>query len=364
MLFLLLLALLFVPAGRLQAQSPHLDIYWIDVEGGAATLVVSPSGESMLVDTGYAVADRDPKRIAAVAQQAGLKKIDYVVISHFHSDHVGGVPGLAKLIPIGKFYDRGDEGIEQVNQPLLDAYKAAAGANRTIVKAGDMIPLKGARVEVIASNGNVLAKPLKGSGPNSLCANAENKEYGQPENSRMVGVLLSYGKFKFMDSGDLDWEKEMELACPVNKLGTVTVYQTDRHGTFDGAGAPAFLYAIRPQIIVVNNGPHKGMGEKHEGKSGTSYPPAVPPPAGKQWDPYEKVAFLRMAKTPGIQSIWQMHLSFLDNDPSHNTSQDMIANLEESGDHKGNWLKASVDADGEFTFTNSRDGFSKTYDSR
>jgi competence protein ComEC len=378
MLLFLLLTLLFIPVGRLNAQTRHLDIYWVDVEGGAATLVVSPSGESMLIDTGWPVTepgvtapfrgqvgtqDRDAKRIYAVAQKAGLKKIDAVVISHFHADHVGGLFALAKMIQIDKFYDRGDDGIEKENQVYLDNYKATADGKRTIVKAGDAITLRGVRVEVVTSNGGVLQSGLKGGGPNPLCANAENKEMGAPENARMVGVLVSYGKFKFVDMGDLDWEKEMELACPVNKLGTVTVYQTDRHGTFDSAGAPAFLYAIRPQIIVVNNGSHKGMGEKHEGKAGTPYPPAVQPPAGKQWDPYEKNNYLRMAKTPGIEGIWQMHLSFLDNDPNHNTSQDMIANLDETADDKGNWLKASVEADGKFTFTNSRNGFSKAYDS-
>jgi competence protein ComEC len=356
MLFLLLLALLLVPSGTLRAQSRPLDIYWIDVEGGAATLIVSPSGESFLIDTGWMVGDRDAKRVYAATQLAGLKKIDYLLISHFHADHVGGLAALSKMIPIGKFFDHGDT-IEKENQQWLDSYTTASAGKRTIVKPGDEIPVKGLRVQVVASDQKVLAKPVNGGGPNPLCANAEQKAPIGLENQRVAGVLVSYGKFKYLNLIDLDWEKEMELACPVNKLGTVTVYQTSRHGAFDGAGAPAFLGAIKPQVVVVNNGPRKGMGQVDNGVKSTT-------PAGTQATPYEKVAYLRLAKIPGIEGIWQEHLSLLDADPSHNTSPDMIANLEETADCKGNGIKASVQADGKFTVTNSRNGFSKTYSSR
>jgi competence protein ComEC len=356
MLLLLLLALLLVPSGKLQAQSRPLDIYWIDVEGGAATLIISPSGESFLIDTGWTVGDRDAKRIYAVAQLAGLKQIDYLLISHFHADHVGGLAALSKMIPIGRFFDHGDA-IEKENQQWLDSYTTASAGKRTIVKPGDEIPAKGLRVLVVASDQKVLAKPLKGGGPNPLCANAEQKAPLSPENQRVAGVLVSYGKFRYLNLIDLDWEKEMELACPVNKLGTVTVYQTGRHGAFDGAGAPAFLDAIKPQVVVVNNGPRKGMGQVDNGVK------SITPP-GTQTAPYEKIAYLRLAKIPGIEGIWQEHLSLLDPDPNHNTSQDMIANLEETPDCKGNWIKASVQPDGKFTVTNSRNGFSRTYISR
>jgi competence protein ComEC len=172
-----------------------------------------------------------------------------------------------------------------------------------------------------------------------------------------VGVLLTYGKFKFLDLIDLDWEKEMELACPVNKLGTVSVYQTSRHGSLDGAGAPAFLGAIRPQAIVVNNGPRKGLGQVDNNVRSIS-------PAGASGAPYEKNSYERLAKLPGIEGIWQEHLSLLDKAPAHNTSEDMIANLEDTADCKGNGIKASVGRDGKFTIANSRNGFSKTYSVR
>src|SRR5262249_45419841 len=237
MLRLITFALLLVPTGLLQAQSRNLEIYWIDVEGGAATLLISPSGESMLIDTGFEVDGRDAKRIHAAAQQAGLKKIDYVVISHFHADHVGGLAALSKMIPLGRFYGRGDE-IEAVNQKWLDSYRTASAGKRTIVKPGDRIPIKSIDALVVPSD-CLLDKPVSGGGPNPLCANAEQKAPAGPENQNMVGTLLTFGNFKMLALIDLDWEKEMELVCPLNKLGTITLYQTGRHGAFDGAGAPA-----------------------------------------------------------------------------------------------------------------------------
>jgi competence protein ComEC len=353
MLLLLLAALFLAPATLLNAQTHNLDIYWTDVEGGAATLIVSPSGESILIDTGWAINGRDAKRLYAVTQMAGLKKIDYLVISHFHADHVGGLPEFSKMIPIGRFFDHGDA-IEKENQEWLDSYLAASAGKRTIVKPGDEIPLKGARVLVVSSDQKLLAKPVNGGGPNPLCADAEQKAPVSPENQRTVGVLLTYGKFKYLNLVDLDWSKEMELACPVNKLGAVTLYQTGRHGAFDGAGAPAFLNAIRPQVVVVNNGPRKGMGQVDPTVKSLT-------PHGA---PYEKIAYQRLAKIPGIEGIWQEHLSLLDPDPTHNTSEDMIANLEDTADCKGNWIKASVARDGKFTVTNGRNGFSKTYTAR
>src|SRR5437762_1569026 len=159
MLRFLFLTLLFMPWSAARAANSNLEIYWIDVEGGAATLIISPSGESMLIDTGWEVDDRDAKRIYAAAQQAGLKKIDHLVISHYHGDHVGGLAALSKLIPIDRFYGRGDE-IEPVNQKWLDSYRTAAAGKRTIVKPGDQIPIKGLQALVVASDGKLLAKPL------------------------------------------------------------------------------------------------------------------------------------------------------------------------------------------------------------
>jgi competence protein ComEC len=339
-----LATLLLVPAGMAAAQPRNLDIYWVDVEGGAATLIVSPSGESLLFDSGWEVGDRDAKRIAAAAQQAGIKRIDDFVLSHFHADHAGGISALSKLIPIGSCFDRGDF-IEPANQRWRDAYLSVCGAKRTIVHPGDRIPLKGLQVDVVASNGQLLNKPIKGGGPNPLCATAENKPPDVPENQLMVGALFTYGKFRFLDLADLDWEKEMELACPVNKIGEVSIWQTGRHGALDGAGAPGFLYAIKPQVVVANNGPRKGLGGPSPGLQKAL-----------------TVHYDRIAKTPGIEGIWQGHRSLLD--PEHNAPDNMIANLEDTPECQGHWIKASVGRDGRFTITNGRNGFSRDYAAR
>lgn len=325
------------------ARSRTLDIYWIDTEGGAATLIVSPSGESLLVDAGFEVGGRDAQRIYAVTQQAGLKKIDDFIMTHFHQDHAGGLPALAKMIPIGRCFDHGNA-IEPENQKWLDFYLSVCASKRTIVKAGDKIPFKGLQVDVVASDGGLLAKPINGGRPNPLCADADHKPQASPENQRSVGALVTYGRFTFLDLGDLNWEKEMELSCPVNKVGSVTIYQTSRHGAFDDAGAPAHIFAIRPQVVIVNNGPRKGL-------AGAT--PGLPRMPGH----YE-----RITKIPRIEGVWQGHLALLDKD--HNTSEEMIANLEETADCKGNWIKASIGRDGTFTITNSRNGFSKSYTAR
>ena len=342
---------------RGEAQSRTLDIYWIDVEGGAATLLVSPSGESLLYDAGYgppnAVNDRDARRIAAAAQAAGLKKIDYFVLSHYHADHVGGLPALAKMIPIGRYFDHGNT-VEDVDRPRLDAYTQVAGRARTTVKPGDAIPLKGVKSQVVSSDGQYVAKAINGGGPNPLCATAERKAPAPPENGRNIGVLFTFGTFTFLDLADLDWASEMALTCPVNRVGTVTIWQADRHGNLFGAGAPAMLGAIKPQVIIVNNGPRKGLGQVDTNVQSLTKP-------GFQ-ETAPSYAYQKIAALPGVEGIWQGHLSLAA--PDANTARDQIANLEDTADCKGNWIKASVAPDGKFTITNGRNGFSKTYVAR
>jgi beta-lactamase superfamily II metal-dependent hydrolase len=352
------LLLLFVVAmlERPQAQSRTLDIYWVDVEGGAATLFVAPSGESMLIDTGFDVDDRDATRLAAAPKAAGLQRIDHVVISHYHTDHVGGLAALAKLITLGRFYGPGDK-IEPANQKWLDVLRTTAGNRRTIVKPGDKVPLRGVDVQIVASDLALIERPLRGGGPNALCATAEEKAPAGFENQRMVGTHLRFGDFTFLALIDLDWQKEMELACPVNRLGPITLYQSGRHGSFDGAGAPALLNAIQPQVVVINNGPRKGLGQQDPNAKVTT-------PAGRKVTPYERNGYARLMQIPGIEGVWQGHLALLDKDPAHNTAADMIANMEETADCKGHWIKASVQPNGQFIVTNGRNGFSRTYTTR
>jgi competence protein ComEC len=337
-------------------QAGNLRMYWIDTEGGAATLLVAPSGESLLIDTGYPTEDRDAKRIFAAAKTAGLTRIDHVVISHWHSDHVGGLAALAKMIPISKFYDHGDE-VDDVDRERLNGYKVVAGNNRVIVKPGDKIPLKDFEALVVTSERKLLTSPVNGGAANPLCADSQQMQPAAGENQRGISLLITYNNFTYLNTIDLDWAKEMELACPLNKVGKVTLYQTGRHGGFDGAGAPALLGAIQPQVVVVNNGPRKGFGARDERMK-----PVVI--AGKQFAPYEKVAYQRLAKLPGIEGIWQGHLSLLDKDPAHNTSPDMTANFEETADCQGHAITAAIASDGKFTMTNTRNGFSKNYVAR
>jgi len=319
-------------AATLSAQK-KLDIYWIDAEGGAATLIVAPSGQSLLADTGNP-GDRDAQRIYDIAtKQANLKKIDYVLITHFHSDHVGGAPALAKLIPIGEYVDHGDsvETDNPADKQRWEAYKVVSTGHRVSLSVNGKIDLKGVRLDMVSSNGEVLSK---GGAENSYCASAAKKDPDPTENARSLGFKLTYGKFTFLDLGDLTWNKELELSCPQNHVGQVTLFQATHHGFYnDNSGAPAHVWAIHPQVVIVNNGPRKGLG-------------------ANAWD--------TIAKIPGLEDTWQVHLS-LATDAAHNTDEKKIANAEATPECKGNFLKASISSDGKFTITNSRNGFSKTY---
>ena len=342
-----LIGLVCIPVQSVTAQSSTFDIYWVDVEGGAATLMVSPTGESLLVDTGYPTDDdRDARRIAAAAREAGLSRIDHLIITHYHRDHVGGLEALAEMIPIGRCLDHGTN-TEASNQQWLDAYLRVCGDKRVVVEAGEKLSLGPVEIDVVTSDGRLVANPINGGGPNPLCATAEQKPQASPENQRSVGALFTYGRFTFLDLGDLNWAKEFELACPLNRVGEVTLYQTSRHAAWDDAGAPAHLFAIKPQVIVVNNGPRKGLG-------GTS--PGFQEVSTAHYD--------RMTESPGIEGIWQGHRSLLDPDPAHNTAEEMIANLEETDACEGHWIRASVSQDGTFTVTNGRNGFSRPYTAR
>jgi competence protein ComEC len=324
------------------AQSKPLDIYWVDVEGGAATLIVTPTGQSLLADTGNP-GNRDAQRIFDVASKtAGLKKLDYVLITHFHGDHVGGVPALAKLIPIDHFLDHGDS-VEKDSGggPVWQAYLAAAGTKRQILKPGDKIPLKGVDIEIVSAAGNVLQKPMKGGGPNALCATAQNKDLDTSENAQSMGFVLAWNKFRFLTLGDLTWSKEMELACPNNKIGNVTIVQATHHGFYGGfSGAPALYEGVKPQVVIVNNGATKGL---------------------------RAPAYDTIAKIPGLEAMWQVHLA-VGADCGHNADEKRIANDDRNDPgptlDAGHWIKASIASDGKYTITNTRNNYSETYRSR
>jgi beta-lactamase superfamily II metal-dependent hydrolase len=327
-------------ATLLSGASKNLEIYWIDAEGGAATLIVAPSGESMLVDTANRTPDdRDARRILAAAQQAGLKKIDILLTTHFHADHIGAMAALAKLIPIEMYMDHG-ESIELSRPQVAANYKAyeeLSAGKRKILKAGDRIPLKGVDIEVIMSAGQAITKPLKGAGAkNPACADfKEHPPEPDPDNDQSVGFLLKFGKFDFIDMGDLTWNYEQKLVCPVNLIGAVDLYQTTHHG-LERSNSPQFVWAIQPKVAVMNNGPRKGG-------------PAV--------------VFQTLRQSPGLEDIWQGHLA-LGTPREVNTDEKMIGNLGASAECTGNLLKLSVAPDGKYTMTNPRTGYTKTYQSK
>jgi beta-lactamase superfamily II metal-dependent hydrolase len=298
----------------------------------------------MLVDSGSPgpAAERDSKRIADAMKAAGLAKIDYLFTTHYDSDHVGGAPAANAVAHFERFFDHGEmdpkweqgRGIDD----RMSAYLAIAAGKRTIVHAGDTIPLAGVRVDVVASHGAVLDKPINGGGAaNPFCADAEVKEPNKTENSQSTGVLVSFGRFTFLDVGDLTWDKEMALACPANKLGRVSLLLATHHGFFnDQSGAPALLWAIQPQVVIANNGARKGMSAS---------------------------AYDRIQKVRGLEGLWQSHLA-LASDAAHNTAADMIANVEEPAACQGHWIRADARSDGGFTVTNGGNGISKPYKPR
>jgi competence protein ComEC len=302
-----------------------LDLYFIDVEGGQATLVVAPSGQALLIDTGYTgFGGRDTLRIAAAAKQAGVKRIDTLLITHFHDDHVGGVANLLDRFPVATFLDHGPS-IETHDYP--SAYTAAiAKGQHQVVAAGDKIPIKDLDVTVVAAAGKVIAE--KGE-PNPYCAGIAERQTPDEngENSQSVGVVITFGKFRFADLGDLSWNKELALLCPENKVGKIDLYLTTHHG----GESPKAIWGMTPRVAIMNNGPSKGA------------------------DP---LGWKNLMASPGLEDLWQLHFA-LAGGKETNVPDTFIANVD--ANDQGKHLKVSALEDGSFTVTNPRNKFSKTY---
>jgi competence protein ComEC len=325
-----------------QAEPPEksLEIYFVDVEGGQATLFVTPEGQSLLIDTGWpGNAGRDADRIVAAAKKAGLAKIDFVLLTHYHIDHTGGVPQLFAKIPVGAFIDHGpnrEPGDRETEQSWEAYQKLVSNQNvkRIIVKVGDILPIEGLRAEVVSSDGALLQKPLPGAGAeNPACSTTEKLAADQTENARSLGTIITFGKVRILDLGDLTWDKELELVCPINKLGPVDVFIVSHHGWFH-SNSPALLAAISPRIAIMDNGADKGG-------------------SPSSWD--------IIKNSPRLVDLWQLHFSN-EGGAAHNSDGSFIANLQ--GPDAGNYLQLSVWADGKLDVFNSRTQTTKHYPTR
>lgn len=350
------------------AQAPRgktLDIYVVDVEGGGATLYVSPSGESVLIDTGNGgqASARDSGRIMDAIKDAGVKQIDHLITTHWHGDHYGSMPELASRIPIREFIDHGPT-VESGNAAadfVLKTYPTIiAKAKHTVVKPGDAVPVAGLDWRIVMSAGQATRTALPGAGqPNPYCAATQRMADDPSDNAQSVGSVITFGKFKAVHLGDLTWNKEFDLMCPSNRIGQADVFVVSHHG-LNVSNSEVLVHAIEPRVAVMNNGSRKG-GQPETMKI--------------------------LHSSPGLEDLWQLHFSVLSGQ-EHTVPGMFIANTFDEAltampiaptpapqpgagatpapAHQGQayWVKVSAQADGSFSVTNARNGFTKKYRAR
>ena len=331
------------------AASRDLVIYFIDVEGGQSTLMVTPAGESLLIDTGYAirgqrgapppppdaVIGRDAQRILATIKEAGLERIDYLLVTHFHSDHAGAVPEIAPRIPIGTFIDYGDPlGFDRLTLNSFRAYEPirAAAAHHLVARVGDRLPLKGLDADVVSAGGTLISKPIGAGEMNPACVDVEDQPEDGTENYRSVGVLFRYGTFRFLDLGDLSGNTLTRLACPRNMLGQVSAYLIAHHGDYD-TSVPSLYAALQPQVSIMNNGPNRGG---------------------------DRYAFVAARHAPG-SDLWQLHTSRMAD--AANAPENFVANVDDGTVTAFN-LVLTASENGNFRVSNPRTNFTKSYTAR
>ena len=352
-----------IPAAQTRTAKT-LDIYLVDVEGGNSTLFVAPSGESVLIDTGNggAAAVRDADRIMAAVKDAGLRQLDHLITTHWHGDHYGAMAEVAGRIPIREFIDHGanvqpaaptDDFLQKTYPPLY------AKAKHTVVKPGDKIAVAGLEWHIVASAGDVIKSSMAGAGkPNPYCATFKPQDVDRSENAQSVGSHIVFGKFRALHMGDLTVNKEFDLMCPNNRLGTVDLWVVSHHGQAI-SNAEVLVHAIQPRVAILNNGTRKG-----------GQPDAM------------KI----IHSSPRLEDLWQIHFSLLSGQEYTvpgmfiaNTVDDQPAAMPIAATpapapgpgatpapvHNGAayWIKVSAQQDGSFTVTNARNGFSKTYKS-
>ena len=331
---LALLAGTTIPTARAQAAAGHLTIYTIDVEGGQSTLIVSPSKASLLVDTGWPDNNgRDTDRILAAMHDAGITRLDHVLITHFHVDHVGGVPNLVQRVKVGEFLDHGEnrEDSDITRHDYAAYLKAIGNTPRRIVHPGDTIDIPGLSTLVLTADGeHIKAVPGVKPEPNPYCATEPHWDLDTTENPRSAGVLIRFGKFRFLDLGDLTKAKEIPLVCPDNLIGHVDLYLVNHHG-FNLSNSKAFVDAIHPRVAIMDNGAHKAGSPE---------------------------AWQTVHESPGLEDLYMLHTAE-DSDAAHNSAAPLIANLKGGSD--GAYFKVVASANGSFSVWNSRTGQTKEY---
>ena len=327
-------------AGR---QNGRLDIYWVDVEGGAATLIITPAGESILIDTGNPSL-RDPDRIVRVlSQQAGLRQIDHLIVTHYHLDHYGGASILGNMVPIKTLYDNGLTNDMPEPNPERQ-YLNLKCDRRKIINPGDQIPLKKKQGQVATlslvcqGTRKEFFKTAALDMDNQLaCSQHKPKDRDGTDNARSIVMLLKFGNFEFFDAGDLTWNQEYRLFCPQNPIDTVDVYQVTHHG-LDSSNNPVALQSLRPTVAIMNNGATKGC---------------------------KPEVFANLSETKSLQAIYQVHKNLRPDGVVNNVPDEYIANHGPEEQCEGNYIKLSVDwAAKTYTVSIPVNGHERTFETR
>lgn len=343
-------------------KTKDLRVVVVDVEGGSATLFVTPEGKTLLIDTGWDPGGGRPRpkagepppppttssaeRIAAAAESLGVKKIDYLLMTHYHVDHAGGLASLLEKLPVDTYIDHGPNREElapnaspaqaaRASATLYSNWTAAyAGHGHITARAGEKLKIGSLELDFVSSDGQIIDSAMPGAGQaNPMCAGVEQKDRtGGEENVRSLGMVMTFGKTRLLDLGDLTWNKELELLCPANRIGKVDIYFVTGHG-MDLSSSPPTA-ALDPLVALMQNGPTKGG----------------------------DAAVLNTVKSfPDMQGLWQEHYSV--RFPELNSAAETIANLDQQPD-MAYPIAMEITPGGEITVRNGRSGYSKVYRSR